>query len=73
MNAANTWFAGASPYGLPTGENVLTTSYMPGSNFANFSASSKRGSGRGSLRMASYSSTLFHCAYIVTFEPSKLR
>jgi hypothetical protein len=43
MNAANTWFAGASPYRLPTGENVLTTSYMPGSNFANVSASSNKG------------------------------
>lgn len=35
------------------GENVRTISYMPGSNFAIVSASSRKGSGAGSRRMAS--------------------
>lgn len=38
---------------LSMGENERTTSYMPGSNFAIVSASSRKGSGPGSWRMDS--------------------
>jgi hypothetical protein len=38
---------------LSVGEKVRTISYMPGSNFAIVSASSRKGSGPGSRRMDS--------------------
>jgi hypothetical protein len=38
---------------VSVGRNVRTTSYMPGSNFAIVSASSRKGRGPGSRRMDS--------------------
>jgi len=46
-------FATPAQASLAAGANVLTTSYIPGSNFAIASACCRKGSGAGSARIAS--------------------